>query len=197
LNGGRRFFFALIGSILAYFATGSLWDSASIGAEVFFFLVAAFLLFGVAILYQSDIRPLFDLVGIRRTKSQLWVSMGMIAFVLLMGNIAYKNTHRSSTASQPVSGKSPASSDLNDGSNTKDPQTRSAPNGPGVAQPLSESEPSPNRQGDKPLFDKFGSPAPAPTRHDSNGIASCGDWTLDANREWQYNLHNCDDKPKP
>lgn len=89
MNAGQRFFFALIGGAFAFGAAFDFWDSTAIGEEVSLFVVASVLLFGIACLYQRRISRILVVIGFKRPNHQLWATIGMIAFVLLIGKIAY------------------------------------------------------------------------------------------------------------
>jgi hypothetical protein len=92
-NSVQRFFFALGASIFAFGAAGMFWGSVSIGEGVFSFLLSAALSFGVVCLYQRQITKILLAVGVKRAKHRLWVTLGMIALVLLVGKLAYANFH--------------------------------------------------------------------------------------------------------
>jgi curved DNA-binding protein CbpA len=171
LNGGQRSFIALIGGILAYRVAGAFWNSSSIGAAVFFFLLATALLFGIACLYQQGIAKLFTAVGLSRPRNQLWASIGMIAFLLAIGKT---NNLRSSVSA---------------------PQHLSPQKGLALEELrkiVNEVEPTANRNANEQILDKYGNPAPTATYHISDGTAYCEDWTLAANRKWQLHVEKCD-----
>lgn len=91
MSAGARFVFALIGGVFASCAVVGFWVSDSIGAEVFVFVLAAVLLFGIACLYQRRISQLMTAVGLGRARQQLWVTIGTIVLVLFVGKIPNMN----------------------------------------------------------------------------------------------------------
>ena len=91
MSAGERLVFALIGGVFASCAVVGFWVSDSIGAEVFVFVLAAVLLFGIACLYQRRISQLMTAVGLGRARQQLWVTIGTIVLVLFVGKIANMN----------------------------------------------------------------------------------------------------------
>ena len=87
INGGQRFFFAIIGSIFAFGAAEAFWTSSSIADAAFPFLLAAIMSFGVACLFQRQINRMFTALRIR-PRQHLWVTIAVILFVLFIGKIA-------------------------------------------------------------------------------------------------------------
>jgi hypothetical protein len=86
-----RFIPALIGGGFASCAVVGFWVSDSIGAEVFLFVLATVLLFGIACLYQRRISQLMTAVSLGRARQPLWVTIGTIVLVLFVGKIANMN----------------------------------------------------------------------------------------------------------
>ena len=103
LNEGERFLFALVGCIFGFGAAGLFWTSSSIGDDVFSFVLATVLLFGVACLYQRQISRIFLAVRVRRPKQQLWATIGIIVLVLLVGKAANESEPEKITQSQTFS----------------------------------------------------------------------------------------------
>ena len=91
MNAGQRFFFALLGSIFAFGAASAFWASSSIGNGAFTFFLATVLLFGVACLYQRQMSRIFLALRVSQPKQQLWVTIGIVVLVLLVGKTANMN----------------------------------------------------------------------------------------------------------
>jgi curved DNA-binding protein CbpA len=91
LTAGERFFAAFVGCVFAFGLAIGFWNSTSIGDNVFCFLLAGTLLFGVACLYQRQISRVLGAIGVKRPKHQLWATLGIILLVLFVGKIANMN----------------------------------------------------------------------------------------------------------
>lgn len=100
MSAGQRFAFALTLSFFAFGMARLFWEATSTVESLFYFLLAASLLFGAACLYQNPIIRTFSALGISQPKQQL----GVVIFVLLVlfgGKAAniYRDTHNAVTAS--------------------------------------------------------------------------------------------------
>ncbi len=92
MSAVQRFFFAFVGSIFGLEAAALFWTTSSTGTDVFTFLLAVGVFFGVACLYQLKISRIFLALHIKGARQQLWGTIGIIAVALLVGKAVSTTT---------------------------------------------------------------------------------------------------------
>jgi curved DNA-binding protein CbpA len=144
MNAGQRAFFALLAIIFAFGAASAFWASSSIGDGAFTFFLAAGLLFGVACLYQRQMGRAFLALRVSKPKQQLWVTLGTIVLVLLVGKTANTNRYTPSRGSDHPTASSQISKNVGEpvpATRTSDVHYRDQPSlGSGAQHIIAKSE---------------------------------------------------------